>query len=94
MPLLIGFPFSQLSSVSRSLSGTIIIGEVDAGEIEVESCCELRRICLMSSFGLMATDASGAVDELDEHAASMSVAAPTIVFVIDLVMFFMVSSIF
>ena len=59
----------------------------------MESSCGSRLICLPSSLETWAADASGAVDGLDEHAASASAAAPTIVPVIDLVMFFMVSSI-
>lgn len=88
MPLLIGLPFSQLSRVSSVSAETAITGGV-----YVESV-GLMRTCAFDPLDVLVMDASGAVDGLDEHAASASAAAPTIVPVIDLVMFFMVSSIF
>lgn len=89
MPLLIGLPFSQLSRVASSSAETITVGVADIESVG------LMRTCAFDPLDVLVMDASGAVDGLDEHAASASAAAaPTIVPVIDLVMFFMVSSIF
>ena len=93
--LLIGLPFNQLSSVSSVSAGIENIGGVYADGSDVESSCGSRLICLPSSLETWAADASGAVDGLDEHAASANAtAAPTIVPVNDLVMVFMFFSFF
>jgi hypothetical protein len=86
--LLIGLLLSQLSRVASSSAETITVGVADIESVG------LMRTCAFDPLDVLVMDASGAVDGLDEHAASASAAAPTIVPVIDLVMFFMVSSIF
>ena len=87
--LLIGLLLSQLSRVVSSSAETITVGVADIESVG------LMRTCAFDPLDVLVMDASGAVDGLDEHAASASAAvAPTIVPVIDLVMFFMVSSIF
>ena len=87
--LLIGLLLSQLSRVASSSEETITVGVADIESVG------LMRTCAFAPLDVLVMDASGAVDGLDEHAASASAAAaPTIVPVIDLVMFFMVSSIF
>ena len=88
MSLLIGLPFNQLSSVSSVSAGIENIGVADIESVG------LMRTCAFDPLDVLVMDASGAVDGLDEHAASASAAAPTIVPVIVLVMVFMVSSIF
>ena len=81
MSLLIGLPFNQLSSVSSVSAGIENIGGV---YVESEG---VRWICAFGPLDVWATVASGAVDGLDEQAASMSATAvPTIVPVSDLVM--------
>ena len=80
MPLLIGLPFSQLSRVSSVSAETVNVGGADVESVE------LMRTCAFDPLDVLAADASGAVDGLDEHAASNATAAPMIVLVIDLVM--------
>ena len=93
MSLLIGLPFNQLSSVSSVSAGIENIGGVYVESEGVRWICAFGPLDVWATVVSGVTDASGAVGELDEQAASMSAtAAPMIVPVSDLVvvMLFMI----
>ena len=85
--LLIGLPFNQLSSVSSVSAGIENIGGVYVESEGVRWICAFGPLDVWATVVSGVTDASGAVDGLDEHAANANAtAAPMIVPVSDLVM--------
>ena len=64
MLLLIGLPFSQLSRVASSLAETVNVGGADVESVES------MRTCAFDPLDVLATDASGAAELLEEQAAN------------------------